>query len=227
LLKRANCIKFSTGIWKEKPMTRLFRLVLLLVLATISAPVCAGNFGLTQGTPELKSAGSLAFGPSGILFVADPQSAAVFAIDTGDTAGNPEKVSLNVEGIDDLIAGLGTTPDDILINDLAVNPLSGKAYLSVSRGRGPDAAPVLLTVDGEGNVAEFPLAGVAFARADLPNAPADGPFRSRSRPPTMARPSKSSTARTASTKHGRPFARLRRTTLTRRHTCWPRTPARR
>ncbi|NJS14404.1 MAG: RNA polymerase sigma factor, partial [Sphingopyxis sp.] len=31
----------------------------------------------------------------------------------------------------------------ILINDMAVNPVSKKAYLSVSRGRGPDAAAVI------------------------------------------------------------------------------------
>ena len=38
----------------------------------------------SKGTPDLKSAGPLAFGPEGILFVGDPQGAAVFALDTGD-----------------------------------------------------------------------------------------------------------------------------------------------
>src|SRR6516225_9541241 len=39
------------------------------------------NNGLTKGTPDLKSAGALAFGPDGILFVGDSRGGAVFAID--------------------------------------------------------------------------------------------------------------------------------------------------
>ena len=38
-------------------------------------------------------------------------------------------------------AMLGTDSKQIMINDLAVNPRSGNVYLSVSRGRGPDATP--------------------------------------------------------------------------------------
>ena len=46
------------------------------------------------------------------------------------------------------VAGmLGTKPDQVMINDLAVNPLSGNVYLSVARGRGPDATPVLMPPD--------------------------------------------------------------------------------
>ena len=43
---------------------------------------------------------------------------------------------------------LGTDSKQIAINDLAVNPLSGNVYLSVSRGRGPDAIPVLVRDPG-------------------------------------------------------------------------------
>ena len=38
-------------------------------------------------------------------------------------------------------AMLGTDPKQVMINDLAVNPISGNVYLSVARGRGPDATP--------------------------------------------------------------------------------------
>src|SRR5262245_49971063 len=100
--------------------------------------------GLTKGTPDLKSAGPLAFGPDGVLFVGDTQGAAVFAIDTGDRAKG-EAGAVKVEGIDEKVAALlGTSAKQILINDMAVNPASGRVYLSVSRGRGPDATPVLL-----------------------------------------------------------------------------------
>ena len=104
-----------------------------------------------SGAPELSSAGALAFGPGGVLFVADPVQASLLAVRTGDTKGDPSSVQLAVDGIDERIADLlGTSPANILINDLAVNPASGNTYLSVSRGRGEGALPVLVRVDGEG-----------------------------------------------------------------------------
>ena len=39
---------------------------------------------------------------------------------------------------------LGTNAKGIKITDLAVNPASGNAYLSVARGSGPDASPAIL-----------------------------------------------------------------------------------
>lgn len=133
--------------------------------------------GLKQGTPDVKSAGPIAFAPQGILLLGDPQSAALFAIDTLDAAargGRAARRTFNVQGIDARIAAaLGTQPQEILINDLAVNPASGLVYLSVSRGRGPGAQPVLLRVQPTGALEEVPLRNVRFARAELPNPPAD------------------------------------------------------
>jgi hypothetical protein len=132
----------------------------------------AASFGMTEGTPDVKSAGPLAFGPNGILFIGDPLSAAVFAIDTQDTAGNPERAKVKVDSIDGKVASvLGTTPDDILINDIAANPANGTVYLSVSRGRGPDAAPVIVRVDQQGELKVVSLKDVPFAKAELSNAP--------------------------------------------------------
>jgi len=150
--------------------------ILLIGLLLLSASVEAGvKSGLKEGTPDLKSAGPLAFGPNGILFVGDTQSAAVFALGTGDTSGNPSKAKPNVRGIDQKIASLlGTTARDIRINDLAVNPASGNVYLSVSRGRGPDAQPVILRVGSQGKLSELSLKKIPFAKAPLPNAPAPG-----------------------------------------------------
>ena len=133
---------------------------------------------LKTGTPDLKSAGPLAFGPEGVLFIADTQGAAIFAVDTGDRTPSASAGSITVQGIDGKVASLlGTTPQQILINDLAVNPASGNAYLSVSRGRGPDATPLVLRVDRSGEVREFALESVKFAKAVLPNAPDAGAQR--------------------------------------------------
>lgn len=155
-------------------MVRHVSLVAVMCLA-LAASVQAGDLraSLQNGTPDIQSAGPLAFGPEGILFIGDTQSAAIFALDTGDT-GSRAQGAVNVEGIDQKVAAaLGTQPQQILINDLAVNPSSGRVYLSVSRGRGPQAQPVLLRVEPSGQIADVPLKNVRYAKAALPNAPAD------------------------------------------------------
>jgi hypothetical protein len=104
--------------------------------------------------------------------VGDTQGAAVFAIDTGDRSPAGRRGAINVDDLGAKIAALlGTDAKAIMVNDLAVNPLSGKAYLSVSRGRGPDAAPVILSVGPDGKLSELSLDGVRFAKAEVPNAP--------------------------------------------------------
>ena len=91
---------------------------------------------------ELKSAGPLAFGPQGILFVGDPQTATLYAIDTGDRTPAKGSAAIKVEGINEQVASLlGTEAKEVQIKDLAVNPISGSAYLSVSRGQGKAARP--------------------------------------------------------------------------------------
>src|SRR5262249_4602203 len=126
--------------------------------------------GMKKGTPELKSIGPLAFGPEGILFVGDPQSATIFAIDTGDVKADSND-ALNIKGIDEKIAGmLGTEAKQIMINSLTVNPASGRAYLAVSRGRGANATSVILRADRKGDLQEFALKDVMFSQTMLPNA---------------------------------------------------------
>src|SRR5947209_6985738 len=89
-------------------------LALVVVVGALQADQTAS---LKQGTPDIKMAGPLAFGPNGVMFIGDPQSAAIFAIDTGDKAPASAAGSLKVEGIDGKIAGmLGVTEKDILVN---------------------------------------------------------------------------------------------------------------
>ncbi len=147
------------------------------VASVLTGPLALGadlSAGMSVGKPELKSIGPIAFGPDGILFAADSKSATVFAIATGDTKGvQPE--SCKVENLDEKIAALlGTAPSQILVNDLAVNPASGVPYLAVSRGLGPDAAPVLLRVKSDGALALVSLDKIRFSAAALPDPPADG-----------------------------------------------------
>ena len=52
------------------------------------------------GKPDLKSVGPLTFGPAGVLFVGDPQGAAVFAIGVNPAPATPAAAEIKLEGID-------------------------------------------------------------------------------------------------------------------------------
>src|SRR6185295_4412686 len=120
------------------PMKSTRRTLFLLVALGIAATsIHAANWteGIKEGKPEFKSMGPLAFGPEGILLVADTKGAAITAIATGDTASTKEAKPLKVEGFNQKVAALlGTKADDILIKDMSVNPISKNVYLAVSRG---------------------------------------------------------------------------------------------
>lgn len=129
---------------------------------------------MKEGKPEIKSMGPLAFGPDGVLFVADTRSAAIVAIATGDVKTAAGGQAVKIEGINQKIAALlGTTADQILIDDMAVNPVSHNVYLAVSRGRGPDAVPVLIRVQASGQPEVVALDKVKYSRAELSQAPPD------------------------------------------------------
>ena len=130
---------------------------------------------LSSGKVDIKSAGALAFGPDGILFVGDSVGGTVVAIDTGDRKTS-SAAKVNVQGINAKIAALvGVTPDQILINDVKVNPLSKNVYLSASRGRGPDALPLIVRVDAAGKVSTLSLDNANYSSVNLVDAPEANP----------------------------------------------------
>jgi len=150
----------------------LIALAMGLVVSTMAHPGSPMTAGMVYGSPELKSVGTLAFGPEGILFAGDAQSAAVFAFDLNDETKDSGNEQINIEGIDKKLAAMmGTTADSIFIHDMAVNPLSHNIYLSVSRGRGADAAPVLMRITKKGAIEEVPLTNIRFSKATLANPP--------------------------------------------------------
>src|SRR5688500_14421248 len=157
-------------------MTRVLHALIVgsLLLGISVAGAAEKAKGLDQsGKADLKSAGPLAFGPAGVLFVGDPKGAALFAIGV-PAAKSKAADSIKIEGIDQKIAALlGTKADDILINDMAVQPESGDAYLSVSRGKGsgPDAVPALVKVDGKGSLSLVSLDNVNYAKVAISGAP--------------------------------------------------------
>lgn len=145
------------------------RSLLLAAVAVLAASVgtARADHGLTKGTPDLKSATALAFGPNGILFVGDAAGAAVFAIDTQDTspAGTGE---VKVDRVDAQIAGvLGVSDKDVRINDMKVNPASGNVYFAASRGQ--SGGPAIVRISRAGKAEPLALKDVPFAKVTIAN----------------------------------------------------------
>jgi hypothetical protein len=145
------------------------------IIAVADVPVSLTS-GLKPGKLSLKSAGALAFGPEGVLFVGDSLGGSVSAIDTNDRTAPKGAASIAVEGVDAKIAAMvGVPADQIVVNDMKVNPISKNVYLSVSRGKGPDAQPLIIRVDTSGAVSNVLLDNVKFAQVSLVDAPAANP----------------------------------------------------
>jgi hypothetical protein len=130
----------------------------------------------------LRSAGVMAFGPDNVLFVGDIAGAAVHALALRDADLTPQTgVELgnfhNFEGAD-LVRGLdvklaalmGTTYDNIVINDIVVHQPTKQILLSVERGRGPDVIPAIVKVN-QGQLELLKLDGVPVAQVPVPNEP--------------------------------------------------------
>ena len=153
-----------------RPRFLMFLAAVIGVLGFSSTQAAELAKNLKMGTPEIKSAGPMAFGPEGILFVGDYISGSVYAIGTGDTKADG-KGAVKVEKIDEKIGSLlGASADGILINDVRVNPASGNVFLSVARGKGPDGAPVIVKLDRAGKLTEVALKEIPFASITLPAA---------------------------------------------------------
>jgi len=127
--------------------------------------------GLRRGNPGLSSIGAVTFGPDGILFVADNRGAKIFAIDVGDAAAGAAPVA--VDNLDmRLGAYLGCGRDDVTIRGMAVHPTSRATYLSVMRGAGEAALPVLVRISSDGLIEDVPLQDVPFSEVAIEDAPA-------------------------------------------------------
>jgi hypothetical protein len=139
----------------------------------MSGPLSAGSTTATSGSnPAFKHIATLAFGPDGVLFVADGQEVTITALQLGEhlTGGVPG--TKNVPAIDEKIASLlGTTPKDLLITDMVVYPKTRNTVIAAMRGRGAGATPALLRVDGAGKIDVMSLDQVRYSRIPLPEPP--------------------------------------------------------
>src|SRR5262245_18214971 len=127
-------------------------LVLALALFTSGLPAAAPCAD-TPGAPAFETIGPLTFGGNDdVLFAADQQAAKIYALTLGSVATGGIAGTKAIAPVDKQIAALlGVDVKTITVTDLAVHPKTRNAFVSVMRGQGADAKPVLLRTDGAGD----------------------------------------------------------------------------
>jgi len=168
-------IRVDLSLSRNITMYRLVSLNLAVALAiSFAGPAKADDFlGMEEGAPKIQEAGSLAFGPFGVLFVGDSKSATVFAVATGEKKEVKTKSSITVEKLGQQVASaLGVAASEVEIKDLAVSPLSGSVYLSVSK-TGSKPGPALLKIGADNKVKQISLKKIKFSKTTLANAPGE------------------------------------------------------
>lgn len=155
-------------------------LAIALILVVVSAYYNPGK-ARQKGTPDIKSMSQLEFGDEGILFVGDSEGGIIYAIDLQDSEKSQFQEAISIADLEGELADmLGTSSENILIHDMAINPISRNVYLSVSRGRAkwstkwhlPNdlaSADVLIRLTPEGDFSEVKLEDVSYSSASLPN----------------------------------------------------------
>lgn len=150
-------------------------LLLLFIAAFASVP------GMKNGSPEINSLSVLSFNEDGILFIGDSYGGQVFAIDLKDDQKSTNDKNLSIPDLESEVASfLGTSADNILIHDMAANPISQNLYLSVSRGKAKwisrwetpnnvEIADILIKIAPDGSMSEASLKDVAYASVSLPS----------------------------------------------------------
>jgi hypothetical protein len=112
-------------------------------LAVVALAVAAAT---TANAADVKSVSRLAFGPDGVLFVADWKEARVHAVTLAAPAAKKGEGTFNVVDLEALLAkSLGK--EKLTIEDMAARPGTGEVYLAVSIGAAKTPAVVVVTSD--------------------------------------------------------------------------------
>ena len=156
----------------------------LLALALATGMVSLGSPAAAAPNQPVLYAGALTFSPDGVLFMGDNISSAVFAFPMrggSAVAVDAKAPPLEIDNIDQRVAAvLKTSPKSIKINGMAVHPMTGDIYLSVSRVMSDATKPELVKVATNGVIARVDLAALDGASLQIKNAPAaDARFRDR------------------------------------------------
>ncbi len=163
------------------------KLLILFIITGVCTTIASGNreeilATFKKGNPEIQSINALSFGEEGILFLGDSKSAKVYALDTKDVKPAQGEVKIEMSKVDEVIAAsLGTTPDQITIQDMVVNPISKAVYLAV---QSTDGQPALLKLNG-GGFDYVSLKGVMYSEVSINNPIGEDAKDGRGRPQRM------------------------------------------
>lgn len=146
-----------------------------ILMASIAVPAAAQDAAVSSGVgPSMRHMGPIAFGPDAVLFAADAEAVQVYALDLAALVAGSAPGATSIPAVDEQIAAtLGTGANNLLVTDMAVHPGTRNVFISVMRGRGADAQPVLLRVDGAGDMTVVSLDQVPYSRVRLPNPPGE------------------------------------------------------
>ena len=132
-----------------------------------------------QVTPQ--SAGPLTFSPDGVLFVGDNKLGAIFAFET-ERGQTPDSLDpFTFESIDEKIATtLRVTAKSLVMNGMAVHPVTREPYLSVGVRNGDVLELAIVRVALDGEIHPFDLTSTNVTVHQLTDAPhEDRTFQSR------------------------------------------------
>ena len=138
----------------------LLKLALVFAVAAVTSGVpAAQSSDVSEGVgPAVQYLGPLTFGPEATLFAADSQDVFIYALDLSQHVGGGTPGTQSIPAFDERVAALlGTEVSSLIVTDLAVYPETRNAFISLMRGHGTDATPVLLRVDGAGDIKVIPL----------------------------------------------------------------------
>ncbi len=121
---------------------------------------------------KIQSLGTLTFSPEGVLFAGDKVSGAIHALDLSAEIRSSEKFEINAYNIDAQVAAtIGTSAANTKINDMAVHPISGEIFISVTRGHGLEAIPALIKVDASSHLHVIDLSMIKSTSQSLNKLP--------------------------------------------------------
>lgn len=147
---------------------RLSAALVAVGMSLVAVPAGAAVLGrTTTGELPLKSLDVIEFAPDGTLLVGDGLGAQVLAVATTEPAP-AETLPARIENFRARVGErLGTTADGVELLDLAVHPRSGRVFVAVRHQA--EKAYLILVLDGAGQLSEFPLSRVTYARVALPS----------------------------------------------------------
>ncbi len=159
---------------RTRTMRRCLPLIAAATILAVNPATAADHYGLEPQPLKLASAGPLAFGPDGILFVGDPQAATVHAIDTKayrpSAAVDPQQAKYEIADVRAALAKTaGGEAADINVVDMAIDHEAGTLLLSITVGD----QPALASVNTDGEAKLINLDKVLAASRTLADAPED------------------------------------------------------